>query len=74
MSPRTEAETAWIRTNWLTSDRQRPGTTYAAIILSHDVFARLSINQSMQEASESSVTYRVFENEEQAVTWLKQVA
>ncbi|MBH8557405.1 hypothetical protein [Hymenobacter negativus] len=73
MSPFTEEESAWIKTYWLDSSLQRPGGIYGAIILAHDVFARLAMNQVMHEAKASALTYRLFETEETAVAWLRQL-
>lgn len=74
MSPFTEEESTWITTYWLDGSRQRPGGIYGAIILAHDVFARLAMTQVMHEAKASALTYRLFESEEKAVAWLRQVA
>jgi hypothetical protein len=46
---------------------------YGAVILPEDEFARLSVNQVMQEAQAAALTYRLFDNEAAAVAWLKQV-
>jgi hypothetical protein len=74
MSPFTEEESTWITSYWLDSTRQRPGGIYGAIILAHDVFARLAMNQVMHESKASALTYRLFDSEESAVDWLRQVA
>jgi hypothetical protein len=44
------------------------------VLLAHDVFARLSSAQVMHEAQAAALTYRVFDTEEAAVAWLKQLA
>jgi hypothetical protein len=74
MTPFTDEESAWIVDYWLDGSRQRPGGIYSAIILAHDVFARLSMNQVMHEAKASVLTYRLFDSEAKAVAWLRQVA
>lgn len=71
MSPFTEEEIVWIRTSWLGKYSQRPGGLYGAIILAHDVYARLAMSQVMHESQASALTYRLFENEEDAGAWLR---
>jgi hypothetical protein len=74
MSPFTDEESAWIVDYWLDSSRQGPNGLYGAVLLANDVFARLSNAQVMHEAKASALTYRVFDTEETAVAWLKQLA
>jgi hypothetical protein len=73
MSPFTEEESTWIVNHWLDSSVERPGGLYGAIILADDVFARLSMNQVMHESKAAALTYRLFDSEEKAVAWLKQL-
>lgn len=73
MAPFTEEESAWIVDYWLDSSRQGPQGLYGAVLLAHDVFARLSNDQVMHEAKAAALTYRVFEREEAAVAWLRQL-
>ncbi|MBC6697978.1 hypothetical protein [Hymenobacter sp. BT190] len=69
----TEEERIWITGNWL----QRTGTTgqpiYGAVLVAHDVFARLAMNLVMNEARESNLIYRLFEEEAAAEAWLRQL-
>jgi hypothetical protein len=74
MVPYSDEERAWIISHWLDSSRQRPGGIYGAVILASDIFARLSMDQVTQEAKSSALTYRYFDNEANAVAWLRQVA
>ncbi|SFQ79157.1 hypothetical protein [Hymenobacter arizonensis] len=74
MAPFTAEESAWIVDYWLDAAYQRPGGLYGAVVLAHDVFARLSMDQVMHEARASALTYRLFENEENAAAWLRQLA
>ncbi|GAB3242214.1 hypothetical protein GCM10027346_38260 [Hymenobacter seoulensis] len=74
MSPYTPEESAWIVDYWLDSSRQRPEGIYGAVLLAQDVFARLTMSQVMGEAKASTLTYRVFDQEEDAVEWLKQLS
>jgi hypothetical protein len=73
MAPFTEEESAWIVDYWLDRSRQGPHGLYGAVLLAHDVFARLSNDQVMHEAKAAALTYRVFNREETAVAWLRQV-
>lgn len=74
MAPFTEEESTWIVNYWLDSPRQRAGGLYGAIILANDVFARLSMDQVIHEAKASALTYRLFDSEDKAIAWLRQVA
>lgn len=73
MVPYTDDESAWIVNYWLDASRQRPGGLYGAVIVANDVFARLSMDQVMHEARASALTYRLFDSEDKAVAWLRQV-
>ena len=73
MSPFTPEESKWIVEYWLDGSRQRPGGLYGAVILANDVFARLATDQVMHDAQASALTYRLFDSEEKAVAWLKQL-
>ncbi|AIZ63968.1 hypothetical protein PK28_10215 [Hymenobacter sp. DG25B] len=72
MSPYTPEESQWIVEYWLAHQNQGQAV-YGAVILPEDEFARLSVNQVMQEAQAAALTYRLFDNEAAAVAWLKQV-
>jgi hypothetical protein len=71
MAPFTPEESRWIVEYWLDTRHQRPGGIYGAVLLAHDVFARLSMNQVMHEAQAAAMTYRLFEDEAQATAWLR---
>lgn len=73
MAPFTEQESAWIVDYWLDHTRQRPGGIYGAVILANDVFARLAMNQMVHEAQAAALTYRLFDSEEKATAWLRQL-
>jgi hypothetical protein len=74
MAPFTEEERAWIVDYWLDGSRQRAGGIHSAVVLANDVFARLSMDQISHDAKVSALTYRVFDNEESAAAWLRQIA
>jgi hypothetical protein len=68
MQPYTPEESEWIRANGLT----RGVVFRGAILLPHDVFARLASSQLVHEAKAASLSYRLFEEETAAATWLQQ--
>jgi hypothetical protein len=73
MSPFTEEESTWVTTYWLAQNRQRPSGVYAAVLLANDVFARLSATQVRHEAKAAALTYRLFDEEAEAASWLLQL-
>jgi hypothetical protein len=74
MAPFTPEESQWIVEYWLDTRHQRTGGIYGAVLLAHDVFARLSMNQVMHEAQAAAMTYRLFEDEAEAAAWLRGLA
>ena len=74
MDPFTEEESTWIVDYWLDASRQRPGGLYGALILANDAFAQVPKDQVMHEAKAAALTYRVFDSEDNAAAWLRQVA
>ena len=46
--------------------------TLIAVLLPHDMFARLFSNLVMQDAQEGAMLYRIFEDEVAAGAWLRQ--
>lgn len=73
MASFSEEESAWIVDYWLTRKEDEIHTLYGAVLLPHDVFARLSVSQIMQEAKAAAMTYRLFQNSEEAEAWLRQL-
>ncbi len=73
MAPFTPEEIAWVTEYWLTSAQRRTSELYGAVLLPHDVFARLSVSQVMNEAKAAAMTYRLFDNDAEAATWLVQL-
>jgi hypothetical protein len=73
MSPFTPEESQWITEYWLSATHVRTTTVYGAVLLSHDVFARLSMSQLMHDAKASAMTYRLFEDLVAAEQWLVQL-
>lgn len=73
MSPFTPEESQWIVDYWLTAEQRGTYTIYGAVLLPQDVFARLSVSQIMTEARAAALTYRMFDSEETAQEWLRQL-
>jgi hypothetical protein len=70
MSPFTPEESQWITEHWLGAAQRRTNVLYGAVLLPHDVFARLSVSQVMNETKAAAMTYRLFEEDEAAQQWL----
>jgi hypothetical protein len=70
MQPFTPEESEWIRASWLTRGTQFHG----AILLPHDVFARLASSQLVFEAKAANLNYRLFDDQEAAEEWLAKLA
>ena len=70
MAPFTLEEVQWVTEYWLTSAQRRTTVLYGAVLLPHDVFARLSVTQVLHEAQAAAMTYRLFEEDEAAQQWL----
>lgn len=73
MTPFTDEESHWISSYWLDPTNQRPGGIYAAILLANDVFARLATSQVIHNNKVAALTYRLFEREDEATAWLREV-
>ncbi len=73
MAPFTPEESKWITEYWLSAAQLRTATVYGAVLLPHDVFARLSVSQLMHDAKASTMTYRLFQEQAEAEAWLGQL-
>jgi hypothetical protein len=73
MAPFTPEESQWITEYWLSAAQLRTDTVYGAVLLPHDVFARLSVSQLMHDAKASAMTYRLFQEHAEAEAWLIQL-
>lgn len=69
MQPFTPEESEWIRANWLT----RGITFHGAILLPHNVFARLASSQLVHDAKANNLSYRLFEDLAAAEAWLRKL-
>ncbi len=73
MLPFTPEESQWITEYWLSAAQLRTDRVYGAVLLPHDVFARLSASQLMHDAKASAMTYRLFHEQAEAEAWLMQL-
>jgi hypothetical protein len=69
MQPFTPEESEWIRAHWLT----RGTTFHGALLLPHNVFARLTSSQLVLEAKAANLSYRLFDEPAAAEAWLLQL-
>jgi len=72
MAPFTDEERVWINERWLHTPLGVRQERVAAVLLPHDVFARLATNLVMHDAREGNLTYHIFEEENAAGAWLRQ--
>lgn len=74
MSPFTPTEENWMVNEWLPQAVRENGYRYGAVLVAHDVFARLAMTGLVMTSRKLGHTYRNFEHEKEAVTWLLGVA
>jgi len=70
MSPFSPAEEAWMMNEWLPVAVRENGYRYGAVMVAHDVFARLAMTGIVMTSRKLGHTYRNFEHEKEAVSWL----
>ncbi|GAC1595929.1 MAG: hypothetical protein NVS3B25_19920 [Hymenobacter sp.] len=70
MAPLSPAEQAWMTAEWLPRAVRENGYRSGAVLASHDVFARLAMNEYVLASRGLNHTYRTFEDEDAAVAWL----
>ncbi|GAB3877257.1 hypothetical protein GCM10028824_36950 [Hymenobacter segetis] len=70
MAPYNPVEQDWMTNEWLPRTVRENGYRFGAILVAHNVFARLATNQFIMASRELPHTYRTFEIEAEAVTWL----
>ena len=74
IAPFTPEEAAWIVGHWHDTAAQYPAGLFGAVVMAHDVFARLAMGQIVQQANADTMHFRRFETEAQATAWLLQHA
>ena len=70
MTPFTPDEQQFVIQEWLPLTILEGGYRYGAVVLAHDVFARLATATVVTAARDLPMTYRYFDNEAEAITWL----
>lgn len=70
MSAFTPTEERWMIHEWLPQAVQEDGYRYGAVIVAHNVFARLATANLVLSSRQLGHIYRNFEREEEAVVWL----
>ena len=70
MAPFNPSEQDWMTTEWLPRTVQENGYRFGAVLVAHNVFARLAMNQLIMSSRNLPHTYCTFEAEETAVAWL----
>jgi len=74
MVPYTEQERAWVSEHWLAQSASDGYELFGAILVPSEIYARLALNPVMEKEQQQSVlTYRLFEAEQDATSWLAQV-
>ena len=70
MSPFTPGEEAWMVNEWLPQAVLDNGYRHGAVVVAHDVFARLAMTGLVMTSRRLGHIYRNFEQEAAAVAWL----
>lgn len=70
MVPFNPIEQDWMTNEWLPRAVNEHGYRYGAILVAHNVFARLATNQFIMASRDLPHTYRTFETEDDATAWL----
>lgn len=70
MSAFTPAEENWMVNEWLPRAVQENGYRYGAVLVAHDVFARLAMNSLVMSSRKLGHLYRNFDDEAAAIAWL----
>ena len=64
------AETSWMVSEWLPQAVREANYRYGAVVVAHDVFARLAMSGLSHTSRQLGHTYRNFEDEKEAIAWL----
>lgn len=73
MLPFTERERHWIGNEWLARSTGDGYALFGAVVVPGNELARQSLNILMEDVRKSPYTYRLFEAEEDATSWLHQL-
>jgi len=72
MQPFTPEEQTYVIEQWLPRAAQEGGYRFGAVVVAHNVFARLATAMVVTAVRDLPMTYCYFEQEAEAVTWLLQ--
>lgn len=70
MSAFTPTEESWMMNEWLPQAVRENGYRHGAVVVAHDVFARLAMTGIVMTSRKLGHTYRNFEHEKEAISWL----
>jgi hypothetical protein len=70
MSAFTPTEESWMINDWLPRAVRDAGYRYGAVVVAHNVFARLAMTGLVMTSRKLGHLYRNFEHEPDAITWL----
>lgn len=73
MSAFTPTEESWMTTEWLPLAVRENGYRHGAVIVAHNVFARLAMSSLVLNSRQLGHVYRNFEHDEEAIKWLLSV-
>ncbi|HEX8429550.1 hypothetical protein [Hymenobacter sp.] len=69
--PLSTKDSAWLLLDWLPRATKHNLYRYVAILSARDIFCRLAMHSlTLHAQTQFPVVYRLFEEEENAVTWL----
>ena len=71
MAPFNPSEQDWMATEWLPRAVLESGYRFGAVLVAHNVFARLAMNQLVMASRGLPHVYRLFDSEEEATAWLE---
>lgn len=70
MSGFTAAEETWMINEWLPRTVREAGYRYGAVVVAHDVFARLAMTSVVMAGRKLGHQYRSFGQADEAIAWL----
>ena len=70
MSAFSPSEESWMINEWLPRAVREGGYRFGAIVVAHNVFARLAMTSVVMSSRKLGHLYRSFEHETEAITWL----
>ena len=73
MAPFNSSEQAWMSNEWLPKAVHEHGYRHGAVVVAQNVFARLAMTQLVLSTRDLPHSYRTFEDEAEALAWLKSV-